>query len=218
MRHSNARPRPRAARLLALAAAALVVAGCGAPGYRFASNDADDLALKIPRTWSLVSSGVPPQQDGTPGAAGNWFALYDGSTHPDAGHLGAAHTTAPVAWLRTYAITKDQGQGLTDDDLRDLFLPVTARARLNAISQGSFSARGFTMLRNETLTSRTATGVHVVFTYDLGGGTETFDKVVMLDRRLTRVHLLLVQCSKTCYDRQSAVIADSIHSFTVRTA
>ena len=219
MRGRNTRSLHRTARLVCLAAVLVVmgtlVSACGAPSYRFTSNDADDLVFKIPRSWNLVKSGVPAQQDGTPAPAGTWSAIYDGSSPPDAGHLGSAHTTAPVAWLRTFAVTKEEGQSVTEDALRDLLLPVTPQGRLAALSSG-LRGDGFRLIRSETLTSRTATGVHVVFTYDFGGGTETFDKVAMLDRRLTRLHVLLVQCSAACYDRQSRVIADSISSFTVR--
>jgi len=218
MRHGITPSHHRTVRALAAAALAVGLTACGAPVYRYTANDADDLVLKVPRSWNLVRSGVPPLQDGTPAPAGNWYAIYDAAPHPDVKHAGAPHTTDPVAWVQTFVVTKEQAAGLTDDDLRDILVPVSDAGRTSALLQGSFAGGAFRLFSDQKVTTRTATGVHVVFSYDLGNGAETFDKIVMLDRRQTRVHLLLVQCSKACYARDQRVIADSVRSFTVRTA
>jgi hypothetical protein len=202
--------------MLALTILAVVGLGaCGPPTYRFTASAADDLALKVPRTWNLVNSGVPPSSDGTPSVAGNWFAVFDGAAHPSLAHVQAPHTTAPVALVRTVVVAKDQGQSLTDDDLRDLWLPVTAKGRTSAQSQG-FTGTGFRLIHDEKITTKTADGVHVVFGYDLGQGMEVFDQVVMTDKNKIRVHLLIVHCSQSCYDSNRQVISDSVRSFTVR--
>jgi hypothetical protein len=199
-------------------AAALVVAlaGCGAPSYRFLANDTDDLALKVPRAWNLVRSGVPPAADGTAGPAGSWFAVYDAADHPALEHFTARHTAAPVAMIQSAVIDKAQGQALTDDRLRDILLPVTASGRETARQQGDFTGTGFRLLSDEQVSTRTADGVHVVFRYDLGEGPEIYDQIVVTDKTRTHVHVALVRCNEACYHSNRQVIADTIRSFTVR--
>lgn len=209
----------RPARLLAAAATvAGLVAGlgaCGAPAFRFEANDRDDLVLKVPRSWTLVRSGVPALSDGSPAPAGNWFAVFDASPHPAVAHLGATRTTAPVARVQTFELTKDQVGALTDDDLRDVMLPVTDAGRRAAAANGQVTD-GFRLLADERLTTRDAAGVHVVFSYDLGEGPEYFDKIVLVDRKAPRIHLMLVQCGTASWQRERGAIADSVRSFTVR--
>jgi hypothetical protein len=194
----------------------VALSGCSAPTYRFTASDADDVAMRIPRTWSLVKSGVPASSDGSPVAAGNWFAVYDAAGRPSVVHLGAVHATAPVALVRTIVITKAQGQAATDDDLRDVgLLPVTAKGRTSAAASG-FVGSGFQLISDVRLVTAQAGGVHDVFSYDLGQGAEVFDQVAVLDRSKTRVHLFVVHCSQECYSADRQAIADTVRSFTVR--
>jgi hypothetical protein len=211
----NALMRRVSVRLVVAVGLVAVLSACGAPSYRFTASDADDVALKVPRSWNLVNSGVPSASDGTPAAAGNWFAVYDAADHPTMDHVTAPHTTAPVAVVRTLVVTKEQGQSVTDDALRDAWFPVTDKARASAILQG-FTGTNFRLLADSKVTSKTADGVHVAFSYDLGQGAEVFDQVVLTDKNKTRVHLLLVHCNVSCYDTNRQAITDSMRSFTVR--
>ncbi|HEY6798149.1 MAG TPA: hypothetical protein VI248_26015 [Kineosporiaceae bacterium] len=192
-----------------------VLTACGAPSYQFMASDTDDLALKMPRSWNLVNSGVPPTSDGTPAETGNWFAVYDAADHPSMDHVTAVHASAPVAVIRTLVVTKEQGRSVTDDTLKDAWLPVSDKSRATAGVQG-FTGTNFHLLDDQKLDTGTANGVHVVFSYDLGQGPEVFDQIVLTDKNKTRVHLLLVHCSASCYDTNRRAITDSMGSFTVR--
>jgi hypothetical protein len=215
MSHWNALAKRLPARLVAAAVAVTVLSACGPPGYRFMASDADDLALKVPRSWNLINSGVPPTSDGTPAEAGNWFAVYDAAARPSIDHVTAVHTTAPVAVVRTLVVTKAQGQAVTDDALKDAWLPVTEKSRATAALQG-FTGTHFQLTSDASVHTRTADGVHVVFSYDLGQGPETFDQIVLTDKSKIRVHLMLVHCSASCYGTNRGAIADAMRSFTVR--
>jgi hypothetical protein len=216
MRRWNAFPLSGSVKLPALVGLLLALTACGPPAYRFTANDADSLVVKIPRGWSLVRSGVPASSDGTPSAAGNWFAVYDGASHPTVDHVGSAHALAPVALVQTSVLDADQGRALTDDDMRDALLPVSEKGRAVAQLRGGSPGNDFHLISDEKVGDRTAAGVHVVFSYDLGQGPEVFDQVVMADQKKTRIHLLLVHCSQSCYDRNRGLITDSVRSFTVR--
>jgi hypothetical protein len=205
----------RGAPVLVAGAALVALTACEAPSYRFSASPSDDLVVKIPRSWSTVRSGVPANSDGTPGQTGSWLAVYDAEPHPSVTHLLATHTTAPVALIRSYVVPAGQGSSISDDDLRDVLLPVTESGRADALAQG-FLATNFRLLTNEAINTKTAHGVHVVFSYDLGGGSEVFDKVAVTDQHRTRVHVFLVQCSQACFTHDNAAIAGAVRSFTVR--
>ena len=192
------------------------VSACGPPNYRFEASDSHDLVIMVPRSWSLVKSGVPANSDGTPGAAGNWIAVFDGARHPSLDHATSDHALAPVAVLRTLVVTKDQGAAATDDTLRDLLLPVTAAGRQAAAASG-FTGTQFSLIDDQVINTKTAHGVHDVYAYNLGDGVEVYDQVAVTDASKTRVHVFFVHCTQACYAANRQQITDTVRSFTVKT-
>jgi hypothetical protein len=218
MRHRNllAAKRPRRWSLAGLAALVLGLSACGAPPFRYYASDTDELVLKVPRSWTQVRAGVPVGSDGKQ-TTGNWLAMYDAAPRPSVDHVQSVHATSPAALLASVTVTKDIGAALTDDDLRDEVLPVSTAGRMLAAAKG-FTSTGFTLYTDQPIRTRTARGVHVVFTYDNGQGPEIYDQVSVTDSRNTHVHVLFVHCSRACYDRNRAAITETVRSFTVKIA
>jgi hypothetical protein len=206
----------RAVVLLTLVALTALLAGCGPPPYRFYASDSDELVLKVPRSWTQVRAGVPVGSDGKQ-ATGNWVAYYDAAPRPSADHVQSTHATSPVAVTASLTVTKEVGGALTDDELRDEVYPVSAAARTMAQLSG-FTATRFTLYRDEPIRSRTARGVHVVFAYDHGQGPEVYDQIAVTDTSKTHVHVLLVHCTRVCYDGNRSDITETVRSFTVKIA
>jgi hypothetical protein len=195
---------------------AIALSACGAPQYRFYASDTNELVLKVPRSWTQVRAGVPVGSDGQQ-TTGNWVSYYDAAPRPSPEHVQSVHATSPTAVMATMAVTKEVGAALTDDELRDQVYPVSAPARAMAHVSG-FTSTGFTLHRDEPIQTRTARGIHVVFTYDHGQGPEVYDQVVVTDSRKTRVHVLLVHCTQACYESNRSDITETVRSFTVRIA
>jgi hypothetical protein len=187
---------------------------CG-PSYRFESSAADDVVIKMPRSWNMVQSGVPANSDGTAAATGNWLAVFDSASRPSLDHVRSHHATSPVAVLRTLVVTKEEGTAATPDDLRDLLYPVSAAGRSSAGLTG-FTGTDFQLLSDQTINSKTAHGVHVVYSYNLGEGVEVYDQVAVTDASHTRVHVFFVHCSQACYTQHRSDIAETMKSFTVK--
>jgi hypothetical protein len=207
-----------ARRAITVAVATILLAtlsACGPPSYRFYASDTNELVLKMPRSWNQVRAGVPVGSDGRPAAKGNWVGLYDAAPRPSAEHVQSGHATSPVAVVASFAVSKDVGSGLTDDALRDQLFPVTASARALAPMSG-FTATGFELLSDQTVQTRTARGIHEVFIYDHGQGPEVYDQIAVTDSRKTRVHVLLVHCTRSCYDSNRSAITETVRSFTVK--
>jgi hypothetical protein len=218
MRRRRTLPARRAVRLAgwpAIVALAVVLSACGPPAYRFQANGTNELVLKMPRNWNAVSAGVPTNQDGTKAGKGNWLAAFDAAPRPSLDHVRSNHATSPAAIMVSLAVTKEEGQGVTDDTLRDRLLPVSKEARALAALSG-FTAKDFRLIRDEPIRSRTARGVHVVFSYDHGQGPEVYDQVSVTDSRKTRVHTFLVHCSQSCYEDNRRAIDETMRSFTVK--
>jgi hypothetical protein len=202
------------ARLAAVLTLAAGVAACSPPSSTFVASPEDDLVLKLPRSWSTVRDG--PSVDSTTGQPdGGWQAVFDGSRDPDVKHLDlntAVH--APVAYAQVSVLTAQQASGMDGDKLRDLLLPFTAATRAQYATDPR--AKTFHELADYDVRGPGGSGVHIVFSYDLGHGREVFDQIAMLGSQRTRVYVLLVRCDQACYDSHKTQISDVVSSFTVK--
>jgi hypothetical protein len=205
------RLRGRVAALLVLAGA---LTACSAPSSTFVASPEDDLVLKLPRSWSTLRSG--PSADSTTGQPdGGWIAVFDGATTPDVKHVDLdSDVKEPVAYAQVSVLTADQASSMTGDKLRDLLLPFTATTR----AQYSTDSRAatFKQIADYDVHAPNGSGVHVVFSYDLGKGREVFDQTALLGSKKTRVYLLLIRCSQACYTANKAQIDDVVAHFTVK--
>jgi hypothetical protein len=203
---------------LAAGTAATTLTACAAPEHRFVASDADDVVIRVPRSWTVVRNGAPgTDPSAQPEPDGAWEAVYDADAKPDPKHLNLTHRAkAPVALARTWVVTKEQADRADGEALRNMILPVTATAR--AASGASSVVSSFRLLADEDVRSATARGVHVVFSYDLGEGRgrEVFDQIAMVNSRKDRIHLFVVHCTQACYDTHRADISDAVDSFTVK--
>jgi hypothetical protein len=204
------RLRGRVAALLVLAGA---LTACGAPGSTFVASPEDDLVLKLPRSWSALRNN--PSADSTGHPDGGWVAVFDGATAPDVKHIDLdSDVTKPVAYAQVSVLTADQAAGMNGDKLRDLLLPFTAPSR--AQYAGDKRAATFKQISDYDVSAPNGSGVHVVFSYDLGKGREVFDQTALLGSKKTRVYVLLVRCSQACYEANRRQIDDVVAHFTVK--
>jgi hypothetical protein len=199
-------------------AAMLVLAGtltaCGAPSHTFVASPDDDMVLKLPRSWSTVRDN--PSADSSTGQPdGGWLAVFDAATTPDVKHVDLdSDVKEPVAYAQVSVLSGDQASGMNGDKLRDLLLPFTAASRAQYATDPR--AATFKQISDYDVRAPAGSGVHVVFSYDLGNGREVFDQTALLGSKRTRVYLLLIRCSQTCYDSHKPQIEDVVAHFTVK--
>jgi hypothetical protein len=205
------RLRGRVAGLLVVAGA---LAACSGPSVTFVASPDDDLVLKLPRSWSTVRTGA--STDSTTGQPdGGWIAVFDGAKDPDVKHVDlSSNVHAPVAYAQVSVMTADQASSMTPDKLRDLLLPFTAATRQQYAADPR--AATFREIGDYDVRAPNASGVHVIFSYDLGQGREVFDQMALVGSHRTRIYLLLVRCEQACYDSQRRQIADVMKYFTVK--
>jgi hypothetical protein len=204
----------RVARGLLLAAAVAAVVACSAPEHTFVASPEADLVLKLPRSWSAVRDETSSNA-ATGRPDGGWAAVFDGSGQPDAKHADVTTAASePVVHARVTVLESGAAGAVTGDRLRDMVLPFTAAARAQVASDPR--AATFRQISDYDVRSSAASGVHVVYSYDLGHGRQVFDLTAMVGSRRNRTYMLVVRCDEACYDEHRDEIAEVVSSFTVK--
>jgi hypothetical protein len=218
MRWLRFRGGPAVAGLVLLAAALL--AGCGAPRYTYVKNSADHMYVKIPASWHSIDQkdldnaiGLDPAEDAS--SRGLWLQGYDAADTPSALHLFGSSAPEPAVLVSVQQVPQASRGGLSLDGLRDFFFPVSPTARQNNQNP---QLTGFGLLADDVLTPGDGVrGVHTVFRYRLGGGPpQMMDQTGYLNDDASKVYLLLVRCSTTCYKDRHGEIENVVSSFTIR--
>ena len=214
----RSRQTPAAAGLVLLAAVLLV--GCGAPAYTYVKNSADHMYVKIPAGWHSIDQkdlddaiGLDPAEDAS--SRGLWLQAYDAAKTPSPLHLFGSSATDPAALVSVQQVPESSRGGLSLDGLRDFFFPVSPTARQNSQNP---QLSGFGLVTDDVLTPGDGLrGVHTVFRYSLSGGPpQMMDQTAYLNDDASKVYLLLVRCSTTCYKDRHGEIGNVVSSFTIR--
>jgi hypothetical protein len=216
--------RRTAVAIFAAGAALALLAGCGAPSYTYAADDADHAYFKVPASWQQVSPSKVTQvqndllSNSAAGAAGGsltWSRAYAGTPAPSLTSLLTGSTT-PVVYASVQTIRDSLRASLSFDYMRDLLFPVTTEAREEAAAEGE-KLSGFNLVFSNEITGADGVrGINELFEYQINGQPDAFDQTVYTNSETTKLYLLLVQCYQACFTSHSAQIKAVVSSFTVR--
>jgi hypothetical protein len=211
-----ARRRTAAAVVPAALVAVLAVAltGCAGPTYRFVGSSDHDAVLKVPRTWSelntkdaLKASGVDPT------TVTGWTVFYDAADKPNAADGETRPALAPVLRAESVDVPAADRSGLTSDQMRELVLPGDDSERKTAQAAGQFK-----LMEDKAVSTKTEQGAHVVFSLVTSDSPlpEVYDQIALTNPRHTRVHLLTVHCTQSCFTANQHQIEDVVSSLTLK--
>jgi hypothetical protein len=216
--------RRTAVAIVATGSALALLAGCGAPSYTYAADNADHSYFKVPYSWQQVSpSKVTAVQNafltnsaaGTAGGSLTWSRAYSETAQPALETLLTGSGT-PVVYASVQAIRDSLRAALSFDYMRDLLFPVTSEARQEAAAQGEHLS-GFNLVFSQEITLPGGVrGINELFEYDINGQPDAFDQTVLTNSETTKLYLLLVQCYQACFASHAAQIKAVVSSFTVR--
>lgn len=217
-----ARPAVRTVLAVLLGGALLA---CGAPEYQYVTNSADRTYVRIPTSWKPFEQqqldavfGIDPAM--TAADVGIWHVAYDAADAPSVDHVVGWSATAPAVIVAVRQVPESERGELSLDRLRDMFLPVSPGTR-GLLAQDPLAAAGYTdfaLFSDEVLTPGGGLrGVHVVYRYAFGGlPPQTLDQTAYVNDDASRIYLMLVRCTTTCYADRHEEISKVVSSFTVR--
>lgn len=209
----------------AIAAVALA-GGCAAPEFTYVKNSGQKTYFKVPHDWHAIGtrslddvlSGTNPDSATTKLRQQLWWSVaYDASADPTPDHLLTNEVTnQPIVYARVAQLTEAQQNAVSLDMLRNAFLPVTDDAREAAAA--TIPLTGFELVHDEVLTPSSGLhGVRVIYDYELADGVlHTFDQTALVNNDGSKVYLLIIRCSTTCYRERSSELDTIAKSFTVR--
>jgi hypothetical protein len=209
--------------MLSSGAALALLAGCGAPAYTYAADNADHAYFKVPTSWQRVDPGklaevqnafLANSAAGKAGGSFTWSRAYADAAKPA---LTAVLTGAqtPVVYASVQSLRDSLRASLSFDFMRDLLFPVTSQARQQAAATGQ-RLTGFALVSSTTITGHGVRGINELFEYNVNGQPDAFDQTVLTNSDTTKLYLLLVQCYQGCFASHAAQIKAVIDSFTVR--
>jgi hypothetical protein len=214
------------ATVIAVAAVLASAAACGAPQFTYVKNSGQKTYFKVPHAWHQIGtdtlddvlSGTNPDSAAASVRQQLWWSVaYDASADPAPEHLLTnAVTEQPIVYARVSQLTEPQQNAVSLDLLRNLFLPVTADARQAAAE--ALPLTGFELLHDEVLTPRSGLhGVRVVYDYELAFGVlHTFDLTALVNNDNSKLYLMIIRCSTSCYRERAGELDTIATSFTVR--
>ena len=219
MASRTARTRRCLAGLWLLVAAAVAVAGCGAPHFTYIADSNANTYFKVPYGWQPVDSGklFTLLHGQAPSATTPWAVGYDAAPAPSVIDALSSAVQQPFVYATVLAVhTKTRGSVPTAA-LMDFMTPVTALGRALYARQG-FVMPQFRLLHTKLLSpGQGIRGVRVIFRYrSKSGHLDTWDKVVLINAAHTTVYVMLLHCESACYSRYRTQINTVMTSFTVR--
>jgi hypothetical protein len=196
------------------------LSGCASSQYAGVSDAAGDVHFTVPGSWRPIGAAAlaAELQSAVGGSDGAWTAAYEAGSRQEAADFLSFGITQPFVFAEYGTLNATASRQLSDQTLRDFFLPVTSAGRSDAVSKG-FPLIGFRSLRDQVLTlGGGVRGVRETFDYtDNRTGNhqaDTWDEDVMTDSGHTVVFVLVVHCTIACYGRNQAEIAHLMSSVT----
>lgn len=197
----------------------LGLTSCIAPSFTYISDSGNNTYFKVPYGWRQISHTdlCAQLKSATSDTCSTvWLTAYEAGK-PSAHDFGSSTLGKPFVFAEIGPYSSQTGTPLTDDTLRDFYLPVTAAARQAYQAATGQQLIGFKLLRDATL--KLTGGVHGVretFDYASANASDTFDEVVLANAAGTTVYAMLLHCTATCYSHDKSAINDVMSSFTVR--
>jgi hypothetical protein len=211
---------------VAVAATIAGTSGCGTPEFTYVKNSGQKTYFKVPHDWHAIGtgsldnvlSGTNPDSATTKLRQQLWWSVaYDASADPTPDHLLTDDVTnEPIVYARVAQLTEAQQNAVSLDMLRNTFLPVTEDARQAAAA--TLPLTGFELVQDQVLTPSSGLhGVRVIYDYELGNDVlHTFDQTALVNNDGSKIYLLIIRCSASCYRERSRELDTIAKSFTVR--
>jgi hypothetical protein len=223
-------------------ALAFLLTACSGSGYHYVANKGDHTYFKVPEQWKLYDGhAVVGQlsslsaQDKQQLLATSWFTGFDASPKPSAGHVISLGTSYPSGRAEVQQLGPESADTMSLQTLRNIVYDVDGASSSTGSSSGgggsssggsssggsssgtAASAATTNLLQYQQITRPGGFhGIHMVVQITAGPDSTTLNQIALLNPATTKVYVLYVSCSSTCYDKYQSKIEQVIDSWTVK--
>jgi len=211
----------KSAVLIGLLAPLLLLASCGTPSKLYAADKADGVYFTVPHDWHEISQDSINAVESKSQAAGaadrlalvHWQIGYSVEKNFKAENvLSLKAPEKPVVYVRVRSMSSDEMNAVSYNTLRDLVVPLTTWA-----SGSDASAPPLSISDDSEIVQKGGRGVHTQYTFKGSGGIEqTIDQSALMANDRSTLYIMIVRCSKSCFDSNRKVLEKIVTSFTVR--
>jgi hypothetical protein len=235
-----------AAVIAAVCVMTVTLAGCGQPEFTYVKNSDQHVYFKVPFSWHEIDEGQVHRfmlqgtdPDSATGQAMQqmrpWTVAYDEADPPALDHFYFSGAK-PFVYARVEYLTETGRDQVNLDNLRDMVFPVSDSGRAEIEKQLADAEQQGHPLFNPLqdyervddvvlAPGHGLRGVRVIYNFryvqqDPPFSTDiyTFDQTAFLSEDSTRIYLLVITCSATCYRERHAELDAIATSFTVRSS
>jgi hypothetical protein len=211
----------KSALIIGLAAPLLLLASCGTPSKLYSVDKADGVYFTAPQGWHEISQDSINAVEAKSQAAGaadrlalvHWQIGYSLDKNFKAEEiLSLKAPEKPVVYVRVRSMSSDEMNAVSYNTLRDLVVPLTSWA-----SGSDSSAPPLSISDDSEIVQKGGRGVHTQFTFKATDGIEqTIDQSALMSNDRSTLYIMIVRCSKSCFDSNRKVLEKIVTSFTVR--
>jgi hypothetical protein len=211
----------KSAVIIGLLAPLLLLASCGTPSKLYAADKSDGVYFTVPQGWHEISQDSINAVESKSQAAGaadrlalvHWQIGYSVEKKFLAEKvLSLKAPEKPVVYVRVRSMSSDEMNAVSYNTLRDLVVPLTTWA-----SGTDTSAPELSINDDSEIVQKGGRGIHTQFTFKASDGIEqTIDQSALMANDRSTLYIMIVRCSRTCFDSQRKVLEKIATSFTVR--
>lgn len=196
-------------------AAAVALAACGTD-YHYVKNSDEGVYLKVPNDWKLYDEEQyfrATLEEPSPAQLRDlreheWATAFDSDPNPNPRNLNALESSHPHGFARIHEIGIDEHDTFSMQTARNIVAPVDELIDAGAAQVLDADERtldgGFRLS-------------HIVVNLGLEkGGYTTLDQTVVVDADTTKLYILALGCSDTCYEKNKDEITSLVDSWTVK--
>ncbi|HUP71189.1 MAG TPA: hypothetical protein VM142_15455 [Acidimicrobiales bacterium] len=197
-------------------AAALALAACGSSDYRYVKNSSQGTFFRVPNDWKIFDENQVLQNSDDSEEAkasfkeASWSVGFDASPKPSVKNVLSAGNH-PTGLVQVRSLTPTERDTFSQSSLRALLLPFDPLSA-EAAQTGDVEILGTREVDRD--------GLHgSEFLLNLRtkeGGMIKWRQIALVDRRVSRAHVLAITCNLDCYQEHEGVIEKVMSSWTVK--
>lgn len=206
---------------MSLVAPLLLLSSCGTSSKLYAADKKDGVYFTVPQGWHEITQNSINAVESKSQAAGaadrlalvQWQIGYSAekSFTPEK-VLSLKAPQKPVVYVRVRSMNSDEMNAVSYNTLRDLVVPLTTWA-----SGSDASAPPLSINADSEIVQKGGRGVHTQYTFTGSDGVEqTIDQSALMANDRSTLYIMIVRCSKSCFESSRKVLEKIVTSFTVR--